>query len=123
MKRLLLLVCVLALGACSSGEAEPLALTALDDGTTVEASVDDVITVTLQSNPSTGYSWNPEVPDNLQLVHQDYEQASDLVGASGFEIFEFRVTAAGEGTLAMTYGQSWDPGSTDGTFEVTFVTS
>jgi len=87
-----LLVLSLLLAACGSQAAT---LTEADDGTRIELSPGQILTITLPSNPTTGYSWQVAQIDPKTLKQQgeaEYQQSSgskDLVGAGGTETFRF----------------------------------
>jgi inhibitor of cysteine peptidase len=72
------------------------------------------VTVTLESNPTTGYSWQVMEIDNAILVQEgdpEYKQASGtsgLVGAGGTETFRFKAVGTGETTLSLGYARPWE---------------
>lgn len=55
------------------------------------------VTLKIKSNPTTGYSWfliNYNESLLSPISHKYYAPTSQLVGASGYEIWQFRVNAA-----------------------------
>lgn len=66
----------------------------------------------LESNPTTGYSWQvAQAPDSniVQLVNSYFaEPSGDLVGAPGEEVWQFQAVAAGTATTVLEYSQLWD---------------
>ena len=91
-------------------------LGAEDNGSQVELSSGQVLEVTLESNPPTGYSWQvSEVDDAVltQLGEPEFQQAptegEPLVGAGGAETFRFAATT-GETTLTLVYHRPWEEG-------------
>lgn len=69
------------------------------------------ITIELQSNPSTGYSWNwsQEGTGSLALVEDTFERSSSpLVGAPGKQVFVFSGDDPGSVTLTFTYARPWE---------------
>ncbi len=114
---------VLLLAACKVAP-----FTEADNGLTIEISIDETFTVTLQSNPTTGYGWTVAAVDSAILQQEGdkvYVQGNtdpNLVGAGGTETFTFTGLEAGQTTLQMVYSRSWE---TDvppiQTFEVTIV--
>ena len=80
-------------------------------GKQVSIAVGGTITVTLDSNATTGYSWElKEISDTAVLEKTDnkYEApTSGLIGAGGKEVWTFKVLAAGTTTLSMEYSQPW----------------
>jgi inhibitor of cysteine peptidase len=75
------------------------------------------ITVTLDSNATTGYSWQlMGISDNtvLEKTNNVYEApTSGLMGASGKEVWTFQALRAGKATVTMEYGQPWTGGQKD----------
>jgi len=73
-----------------------------------------LLTVTLESNQTTGYSWElKEIsdPSVLQKTDSKYETpTSGLVGAGGKEVWTFKALKAGTTTLSMEYSQPWEAG-------------
>lgn len=73
--------------------------------TRISARTGDSITITLVSNPTTGYQWKlREPPDSsiIALTGSAYlPDATGLVGSGGREVYSFR--AAGEGTARLTF--------------------
>lgn len=76
------------LAACAGAPGE-IKLTASDSGKTLDAAPNQVITITLDSNPTTGFKWNLVAePDAkvLKLVASKYNAPSaPLPGAGGTE--------------------------------------
>jgi len=76
-----------------------------------------VFTVTLESNPSTGYRWE-WVDHQDSIVEQMGEaqfkprEAGDppLVGAGGWESFDFKAVNPGQMTLKLVYRRPWEEG-------------
>ncbi|AZL67265.1 protease inhibitor I42 family protein [Pseudomonas oryziphila] len=76
--------------------------------------VGQTMTLTLPSNPSTGYRWllqNP-APEILRVlgpeVYSTPEEAG-IVGSGGTSTWRFQAKAAGEGHLILVYQQPWAP--------------
>ena len=130
MKSKLLLIglvtaALLAMTACSS----PLNQVSVDEsssGKQVEIAAGGTLTVTLESNVTTGYSWElKQIGDTsiLQKTDNKYEApTSGLVGAGGKEVWNFKALKAGTTTLSMEYSQPW-AGGQNGTksFTLTIV--
>ena len=101
------------------GEASPMpdddvVLSAEDDGSVVELGEGQALVVTLESNPTTGYSWEvSEVDEDVlrQIGDPEFKEAAaegeQLVGAGGTETFYFS-SAAGETTLTLVYHRPWE---------------
>ncbi len=76
---------------------------------------DQILVVTLESNPSTGYRWEVvETQDSIleQIGKAEYQpsEPSDppIVGAGGWEIFRFKAVSAGQETVQLVYRRSWE---------------
>ena len=105
------------------GEASPMpdddvVLGAEDDGSVVELAEGQALVVTLESNPTTGYSWEVSEVDEdvlMQMGDPEFKEAAasaaaegeQLVGAGGTETFYFS-SAAGETTLTLVYHRPWE---------------
>jgi inhibitor of cysteine peptidase len=83
----------------------------------VELEQGQILVVTLESNPTTGYRW--EQAKNQESILEQMGEAefkpSDtgeppLVGAGGWEIFRFKAISAGRMTLQLVYHRSWEEG-------------
>jgi len=89
-------------------------ITDADNGQQLTVKSGDVVTLTLVSNPTTGYSWQVMEIDNSILIQDgepEYKQSSGsegLVGAGGAETFRFKVIGNGETTLSMGYMRPWE---------------
>ncbi|MFC2007351.1 protease inhibitor I42 family protein [Chloroflexota bacterium] len=75
----------------------------------------DLLTVTLCSNPTTGFKWElTENTDEMVLEYKSNEylppEATGAVGAGGKEIWTFKPLKHGESTISMKYGRSWEGG-------------
>jgi inhibitor of cysteine peptidase len=76
------------------------------------------LTVTLESNPSTGYGW--EWVDRQGSILEQIGEAEftpretgdpALVGAGGWEIFTFEAVSGGQMTLELVYRRPWEEGT------------
>ena len=106
---------VLALAGGCGGGAEPsvVRLTEEDAGSTVALAVGDSLVVTLESNASTGYTWEVVAP-LPEMLEQEGEpeylapEDQDVVGAPGAQEFTFAVVSAGTGALDLAYVRPWE---------------
>ncbi len=96
-------------------EPEAVNVNEADDGGQVGLEVGQILTVTLDANPTTGYGWE-QVADQESILEQIGEpefKPSDtgeppVVGAGGWEILRFEATGAGQMTLQLVYHRSWE---------------
>ena len=88
-----------------------------DPGKTIDikAGTEFDIVISLESNPSTGYSWAAVYDqDDLVLVDKNfvsYQGPEELVGAGGTEIFRFKAQKTGQTVITMFYQRPWESGS------------
>ena len=105
-----------AMTGCSSGAADdgPVrALVAANAGSATALAEEELLTVTLDSRPSTGYAWQVDEIDGsvLRLVGRELT-ASPLLGGTDQEILRFAGVAQGRTSLALFYRRPWDPPGT-----------
>jgi inhibitor of cysteine peptidase len=99
----------LVLALFSSCGTQGAQITDANNGEQITIKSGDVITVTLASNPTTGYSWQVIKIDNAILVQDgdhEYEQSpgsEGLVGAGGTETLRFKANGTGKTTLELGY--------------------
>ncbi len=92
----------------------------------VQVAVGQQIVVTLCSNASTGFSWQPaNVPaaivkllDQAAAPASNAEGAQPVVGAAGTETLTFQAVASGTGDVGLEYSQPWS-GGTKGAWRLT----
>lgn len=98
-------------------------LDAGDDGAVVEAEVGERVSLELEGNPTTGYTWEVTAIDPAVLAlagEPDYESSSDAEGAGGTYTFLFDIVGAGETEVVLQYFPSWEePTDTAGRFAFT----
>ena len=91
-----------------------ISLTDADNGKQIALQPGDILTVTLESNPTTGYSWQVMGIDNAILTQDgdpEYKQVSGsegLVGAGGTETFRFKAVGSGNASLELGYLRPWE---------------
>lgn len=128
MKSKLILVCavtaaLLCLCACSP---KPLALdVSCDDfmklqniSKEVQVPVGDSFTVTLCSNPTTGFQWSEsaQISDGTVLQQADHKFISPESepppppGTPGQEVWTFQALKKGKTTVSMEYSRPWEGG-------------
>jgi inhibitor of cysteine peptidase len=98
------------LAACGDDGGTTIELGAEDSLSEVSLDVGDQLDVSLEANPTTGYSWElGPLPEGLQLVSSEFEEpGGSLVGAPGTQVFTFDVVGAGSGILRFEYVRVFD---------------
>jgi C1A family cysteine protease/predicted secreted protein len=88
-------------------------LSAKDDSRQIELKEGQVLAVSLESNPSTGYTWEIEEVNETILRQTgtiEFEPESRLLGAPGKQILRFEAVAAGQADLRLIYRRPWEKG-------------
>ena len=87
----------------------------ISDNLKVDAGAE--FTVSLCSNPTTGYQWADEagISDTAGVEQSDHQMdsgdgGSEVVGAAGEQVWYFKANSSGTATLTFTYSQSWEGG-------------
>lgn len=119
---LLIVFGCLALAGCSNNaepsKQEDTGLTEVDFKNGGFAGyIEKVLSVTLDENATTGYTWAYDISDSsiLALTDDDYfgpESKDGKVGEGGVRIFSFEGKKAGTTKVTFTLGQNWDGGET-----------
>ena len=82
-----------------------------DNGGTVEIGPNQILLISLESNPSTGYGWYPQsmTASILRSVGADeWVPQSGLLGAPGTQVIRYAGIAAGETDLVLYYRRPWE---------------
>ncbi len=102
-----------------------IAVTASDNDKTIVVAQNQVIVLTLNSNPSTGYRWKYITePDAriLKFVSSEYipsnTSATPLVGAGGTDVWTFQAIGSGTTSLKLGYFPPANPNQAANTFEI-----
>ena len=113
MKKVLLIVLALSLFSCNEeNETDPVS-----EKVYYEVNKNDTFEVSLNSNPTTGYSWK-WINENSELVEKvsaDYiptEVEQAIIGSGGTEIWKFKGIKIGIDTLTLEYCRPWETNST-----------
>ena len=108
---------------------DEIALSENDSGKTIEVHTGDVIRITLESNITTGYSWeNADKVDKdiLALDSDDYvsdPNPEEMDGVGGNTVIVYRALKPGKTKVDLVYSQSWEPSEFDQRFNVTVEVS
>jgi inhibitor of cysteine peptidase len=100
-----------------TGKSAEVALGAKDSGGQVEVDVAQILVLTLESNPTTGFRWEVvEAKDSIlrQSDEVEFEMVSEQdpppPGTGGVEVFRFEAVEAGETQLKLVYHRPWEKG-------------
>ena len=109
---LLTLLVALTLATGCSPQQQEVKATIDDNGREKQLKKGQTLVVTLEGNPTTGYSWEVAEPLDEQVLRQvgeaEFKQESDLVGAGGVQILRFEAVSAGTMTLKLVYHRPWE---------------
>ena len=79
----------------------------------IEAVAGQPFSITLDSNPTTGYSWALALPldtNVVELLQHTYQRAgAGRMGAGGTEIWTFEPHCVGFTTIVLKYRRPWEP--------------
>ena len=120
---------VIGAAASKIADGDEIKLTEADNGRKIEAHPGDVIRISLESNITTGYTWeNADKVDSevLALDANDYvsdPNPEELDGVGGRTVIVYRALKPGEAKIDLVYLQSWAPSEFDTKFSVTVVVS
>ena len=109
---LTLLLAALAMAAgCRPSEVK---VGADDNGREIELRKGQILVVTLEANPTTGYTWEVAEPLDEQILRPvgevEFTPESDLVGAPGVQVLRFEAVKAGQTALELVYHRPWEKG-------------
>ncbi|MDG2014444.1 MAG: protease inhibitor I42 family protein, partial [Pirellulaceae bacterium] len=98
-----------------------LQLTAESNGQNFQVPVGGTISVQLEGNRTTGFSWNNATQsENIELVGEiQYAAKESLPGSGGVATANFRATKVGKATLVLEYKRSFENKPAAKTFQVT----
>ena len=109
---LLTLLVALTLATACSPQQQEVKATIADDGREMQLKKGQTLVITLEGNPTTGYSWEVAEPLNEQVLRQvgepEFKSESDALGAGGVQILRFEAVNAGKFTLKLVYHRPWE---------------
>ena len=66
-------------------------------------------TISLASNPTTGYTWSiVSCPDHIDVEEDDVQAGGRAIGSGGRQTFTISAITTGHGTLVLQYARSWE---------------
>ena len=79
-----------------------------------QATVSEMITVKLCSNPTTGFQWKYEIIGQNVLQETDHKfvpaEGEDVVGSASKEVWTFQAVEKGTAEVRMEYSRPWEGG-------------
>lgn len=99
-------------------------LTDADNGNQIRLQPGHTLSVTLESNPTTGYGWQVMELDQAVLAQDgspEYKQSAGsdgVVGAGGTDTFRFNAVGPGETSLRLGYMRPWESAAPIKNFEI-----
>ena len=124
-----IMAAVIGVALAAGSGAGTTTVYAEDSGSTIEMTVGGTLVITLESNPTTGFSWALVANSDETVVGEvDHEYVADetgetpMVGSGGVENWTFKALAKGESTISMEYSRPWEGGEKAvQTFDITVV--
>jgi inhibitor of cysteine peptidase len=110
------ILAILLIMATACSPAKPVNLTAADKGSQVSVKVGEQVAISLDGNPSTGYTWEAIGLDTA--IFEQVGQATfissnpGLVGAGGSMTLIFKAVKTGTAVLTLVYHRPWETGVT-----------
>ena len=100
-------------GSSSSEEIKEVTVDMEDNGRQIILVRGQTLVVSLDAQPSTGYTWEVTEVDETILRQEgdpEFQPTSGGIGAPGVQIFRFKAITGGETDLRMIYHQPWVEG-------------
>jgi len=88
-----------------------ITLTRAKHGKSIKAQVGDLITVSLDENPTTGFRWAIDKSDDdvLELLSSEYDASpGSKVGRGGQRVVTFEVRKAGVSPIDLKLWRAWE---------------
>lgn len=115
MKKTLTAVVLLSLllaGTAGCAPPKEVKVRADDNSRQIELRKGQTMVITLEANPTTGYTWEVEKPLDegglRQVGEPEFKPESDLIGAPGVQTLRFEAVNAGQTTLNLVYHRPWE---------------
>jgi inhibitor of cysteine peptidase len=80
-----------------------------DPNVPIVVEVGEFFTISLESNPTTGYTWHAEYDSSfVKELKSSFTPISKAVGAGGKELFEFQTERVGVTVITLKQSRSWE---------------
>ena len=123
-RKLIVMLGVVLLLAFSCARSGGPMLHASDDGGQVELQKGQTLAVSLEGNPTTGYTWEVVQVDEQvlrPLGEPAFTPTSEALGAPGTQVLRFRAEGEGRTTLRLVYHRPWEEAEPERTFFVEVI--
>lgn len=89
---------------------DQVVLGAGDNGRQIELNKGQILAITLESNPTTGYTWEAAEFDEhiLRQVGDQFQPESSAPGAGGVQTLSFEAVNSGKTSLKLVYHKPWE---------------
>lgn len=94
----------------SGGGTVTKVFTEEQSGTSADVKTGELVTIRLEENPTTGYSWNMSFTDGLEVVKDEFISSGEagLVGAGGVHEWIIRANNTGQYEVSGIYKRPWE---------------
>jgi inhibitor of cysteine peptidase len=107
---LLLVGLLVAFGASLMAPSASVAASLGANGTTITVNGGASVKISLDENPTTGYSWNETFTSGLTVVDSKYIPGrSNIMGAGGVHEWVIKATGKGQQRFSAVYKRPWEP--------------
>ncbi len=109
---LLVLTVVALIGVPGAFASSEINLDFGDNGSTIEVNKGQILVISLESNPSTGSTWEVTELDThilRQIGEPEFQPGSNVPGAPGMQIFRFEAVNTGQTPLKLIYHRPFEP--------------
>lgn len=80
-----------------------------DPNVPIVVKVGESFTISLESNPTTGYAWDAEYDSSfIDESKSSFIPISEAMGAGGKELFEFQSKRAGVTVITLKHNRPWE---------------
>ena len=108
---IILIFTVISLSGCASFGPQEIDINKDSNGKTIKCTVDDTITINLEGNATTGYTWilKKYNEDLIRFIDVNYITSdSNLVGVGGKWVAKFKILKPGKSEIIFVYKRPWE---------------
>jgi inhibitor of cysteine peptidase len=110
--------------AFSCATSDGVKLHARDDGSQIALRRRQNLAISLEGNPTTGYTWeavNYDAEVLRQVGEPVFTPVSDAIGAPGRQVLRFEALDEGQTTVQLVYHRPWEEAEPEKIFSVEVV--